>query len=477
MNIRYMICVLLAALLSAVASAVPVALHPIIQGDTVLVAQVDTLVTGNPDSIAVTEEDFLRLMENQRQQTDTARKVVDRGRDVSRMVNARRQRAVDTTPFASGKFSDNMFISLRGSDVKLMTEDYSFGLMGGFSLGKWFHEDHAVRIDADYGGWRDNFDGSPIRVLELGASYLFNLSSYVGGYRTNRFCEVSVLAGAGYANSNLVKTAEDGSSSSKKGSALSARIGCNVNLRLFRNIDFFIEPQTVLYTNGMALSYAGNWRSWMSAFRTSVGLTYNIRQSYSGDSQRLYPRSDGWFISFAGGPHMQNSDLVYNLIGTGEALGVHISLGGGKHYNDWFAFRFTAAFSRSAWVKYDDELMPCNYFAARAEAMLDVVSLIRKTSSIDKDGRPLFALSLLLGPEAGYMYKKDIQDVVDIPYIGVTGGVQGKFNVTERLSVFAEPRFTVLPYDAPARDPSTINNNRNYYDGVLNMNVGIEFIL
>lgn len=469
---------------------------------------VDSL-SESADTAFVSTDDIRKNFATQQQ--DTVKKVVDRGRDVSRLVNSRRQRSVDVTPFVSQKFMDNTFVSLRATTLKLASEDYSFGMQGGLSVGKWLHEDHGVRVNLDCGTWTDNFDVSPITGMELSASYLFNLTSYVGGYRTNRLAEIFIVAGAGYSNSMLSKRTGVEMGTLRVGHAFTGHVGANLNLRLFRNFDFFVEPQAVLYTNGMAVSYAGNWRSWMAAFRASFGLTYNISPSPSPDSPRLLPRTDGWFVTVLGGPHFQNSEMVYTRLGADNALGVHGAVGLGKYYTDYFAIRYTASFCRGSWREYDGKEMPCNYFAARAEAMIDAVGLVKlainapgarkKAAKAGSDGvsdrasggasggasdgapgrlserRPFFSASLLIGPEIGYMHKVDETLVVGTPYIGITGGVQAKFNLTPRFSLFAEPRFSLLPYDAPANDPTTLNDNRNYYDSILNFNLGIEFLL
>ena len=478
---------------------------------------VDSL-SESADTAFVSTDDIRKNFATQQQ--DTVKKVVDRGRDVSRLVNSRRQRSVDVTPFVSQKFMDNTFVSLRATTLKLASEDYSFGMQGGLSVGKWLHEDHGVRVNLDCGTWTDNFDVSPITGMELSASYLFNLTSYVGGYRTNRLAEIFIVAGAGYSNSMLSKRTGVEMGTLRVGHAFTGHVGANLNLRLFRNFDFFVEPQAVLYTNGMAVSYAGNWRSWMAAFRASFGLTYNISPSPSPDSYRLLPRTDGWFVTVLGGPHFQNSEMVYTRLGADNALGVHGAIGLGKYYTEYFAVRYTASFCRGSWREYDGEEMPCNYFTARAEAMIDAVGLVklainapgarkkaakatgrsgassasdaaggagaldgasgarsRKLSGRLSERRPFFSASLLIGPEIGYMHKVDQTLVVATPYIGLTGGIQAKFNLTPRFSLFAEPRFSLLPYDAPANDPTTLNDNRNYYDSILNFNLGIEFLL
>lgn len=456
------------------AAAMPVTNFP---ADTVMQAGADM---SQRDSLVVQETveenlDSLYNQYNQSQKQDTV-VVFERGYDVSRYVNVRRQRAADVTPFRKGSFTDNTFLSLRAVAIKLMPEDYSFGSGAGLSVGKWFHQDHAVRLDLDYARWNDNLDGAPINDIEVGASYLFNLSSYVGGYRTSRLCEVSMVAGVGYSNNRLLRTSESGDANTLMGHAFNGHVGLNLNLRIFKDISLFVEPLASIYTNGVALYHTGNWRRWMASFKGSAGLTYNIRQSYAGDSPRLLPRNDGWFVGVMGGPHFQNSDLVYNEVGLREALGVHVGLSVGKYYTGYFAFRYTAAYSRGTWVQYEDDEMPCNYFSVRAEGMLDMVGLIRKAMGRSED-RALFAVSVLFGPEIGYMYKVDKSLVINTPYIGLTGGVQAKCNLTDRLSLFIEPRFLVLPYDAPSHDETVANDFRNYYDGIFNANFGIEFML
>ena len=427
------------------------------------------------DTLAV-NLDSLFNQHIQMQKDDTS-KVFDRGFDVGRYVSVRRARAVDITPFKSKSFFDNTFVSLRAVSLSIANADYSVGMQGGVSLGKWLHQDHAVRLNFDMGQWNDNFDSSPIIGTELSASYIFNLTSYAFGYRTSRFCEVAVSGGMGYANSYLVGT-RNGAIVHKSGNAFTCHAGALINLRVFKSVDFFLEPQVVLYSNAMAVSDAGNWRSWLTAFRGSFGLKYDIRESYSGDSPHLIDKKDGYFISFAGGPGYQNSKAVYEVVGVGRGLGVHVALGVGKYYTDYFAIRYSASYSRDSWAKYYGKKYPGNYFAVRAEGMLDGVALVRHCIAGGKPReRSFFAASVLFGPEMGYMYKVDKDKILQGFYIGMTGGLQAKFRLAPRLSLFLEPRFSMVWYDAPSNTATTLNDHRNYYDGLLNFNAGIEFML
>ena len=435
-------------------------------------AAADTLAV--PDSIS--DEELLRSLLAP-QSADTVAKVKDKGFDVSKMINARRSRAADVTPFESKPFLKNTFASLRLTSLTMANDDYSSGLQAGLSFGKWLAPDHAVRINLESGLWNDNFDVEPVLGSELSASYIFNLTSYAFGYRTNRFFEMSLLGGLGVANSTLTQY-RAGQTGKMSGTAFTAHVGTHLNLRVFKNIDFFLEPQAVIYTNGMAVSNSGNWRSVLAAFRGTFGLTYNIQPSYQGDSPLLLDRSNGYFVSLMMGPSYQNSRLVYETVGLARALGVQVALSIGKYYTDYFAVRYSGGYTRGTWVAYRDETYNCNYFSARAEGMFDVVRFVQRLVA---GGAPekisAFSGSILFGPEIGYMYKVDMNDVVQTLYMGMSCGVQAKYQLNKRLSLFVEPRFSIIPYDAPANDPTTLNDNRNYWDGVVNLNAGIEFTL
>lgn len=100
--------------------------------------------------------------------------------------------------------------------------------------------------------------------------------------------------------------------------------------------------------------------------------------------------------------------------------------------------------------------------------MLDLVAIIGGRD----DNR--FSLSLMLGPEAGVMLKDNIGRRLN-PIVGVTGGVQAKTRLSDRFSIFMEPRFSWVPY--PALSGLSYPVNRNHYEWILNCNFGVEFDL
>ena len=102
--------------------------------------------------------------------------------------------------------------------------------------------------------------------------------------------------------------------------------------------------------------------------------------------------------------------------------------------------------------------------------MFDVVrfALRRKETS----GR--LGCSVLAGPEVGLFSKRDFDFRFGGYYVGLTAGLHADCRLGKRLSLFAEPRFSLIPYSAPNDDSTSTYASRNYYDALLNFNIGIE---
>lgn len=448
-----------------------------------MVAEPDTLVKmetpAQSDSLAaedsLSDEEILRLLSLPQGDTTKVKKPKDKGVDVSRLINAHRMKPRNDVPFESSPFMKNTFFSLGMVTQLLELDHHSAGLCGTLAFGKWLHEDHALRAQLCLGKRRDNYDFTPITGTQFNLSYIFNVSSFVYGFRTNRLFETYLVAGVGYANSHFPGNIESGRTM-VSGHSFTFHVGAKLNVRIFKSFDFFIEPLLAGMTDGVT-AYKETWRGVLPAFFGNVGLTYNVMQSYGKDSPALYPRNKGYFVSLMSGPHWQNSSLVYD-IGLADCIGVNVGLGVGKNYTDYFAMRYAFSFSRNPWVEYLGETYPCNYFSLRAEGMLDVLSLVRYFKNHGKDVRHKFlSTSVLFGPEIGYMYKKDMKDVVQSLYLGVTAGAQVKFRLTPMIALFVEPRFSIVPYAASCAYGESINRYKNYYDGVMNFNAGIELSL
>lgn len=372
----------------------------------------------------------------------------------------KRFRAADVSEFVSGRFLDNTSVSLIGSGIRLADRSYSSGPSLRVAFGKWFRTIHGARVETGVSYWRDNYNSRHVKEFGIRMSYLFNISSYIWGYDTSRFCDISAVTGPGYSYIW---------SGGVKRNSFSSHLGLNINLRVFRDFDIFVEPLFELYSGSAVLSYSGTWRRVVSGFNGRVGLSYKI----AGKNPSAGILDGDWFVFLTGGPNFQNSSLVYKRVGLSKALGAHIAAGGGKWYSDFFALRMSLFFSNCKWHKYlTSKPLPAWYIGARLEGQLDLVTLL-----MPKDRNPRVTASILFGPEVGLAIKRDLNMRIRNLYVGLTCAAQAKVRIDKGISVIAEPRFSIVPYIAPSSDKTSVNAYRNYYDALLNFNLGIQYDL
>ncbi len=365
--------------------------------------------------------------------------------------------------FLAEKFRDNVFFSVYGGSLQMLPAlDVTFSRTGiwGFQAGKWLNKDHALRISLNQETFVRNIDNSRINAAGLDASYMFNLISYLWGYRQVRFCELATVAGLGYRASFL----EDDFAS-----VYNMHLGLNLSMKTGCNVDLFIEPLVYLH-NGKAMHMDKiNWRGYNLSSGAKVGFNYNIVPE--ANSRSVFDRNAGTFGSISGGPQFQCSELVYTTVGIPASMGPHLAASYGKAYVDGFALRSSIFWSMDTWAVYLGEKYTGHYVGLRLEAMYDFFSLLKKNDF------PL-AFSLLAGPEAGVVIKNDLAYRMAHMYLGLTGGAQLKCRIVRPVSVFIEPRFSILPYSDPTRGLLDSTEARaNYFDFVVNMNFGVELSL
>ena len=375
---------------------------------------------------------------------DTALRPI--GFDAGKMVRVSRYRTPAKSPFVNDRFFENASLSVSGGARIPFTSSYGFTYTGGVSILKWVAPSVGVRANVSGGSLENHLYGDRSGTISVSATALFNLSSYVGGYDLSRFCEFSPLVQAGYEC-----RWKDGVEH-----FFATGIGVNVNMRFSRKISFFIEPYIPLLVNSDDLSYG---------FAANVGLSYDFSQ------RAQTPSCAGpYFVFLSGGVQFQNSSLVREA-GVVNMLGCHVAAGAGRRFTEYFSLRLSAAYSQDKWaVYYSNQRMPAYYYCLRLEGMFDVVrfALRRKETS----GR--LGCSVLAGPEVGLFSKRDFDFRFGGYYVGLTAGLHADCRLGKRLSLFAEPRFSLIPYSAPNDDSTSTYASRSYYDALLNFNIGIE---
>ena len=371
------------------------------------------------------------------------------GFDAGDMVAAGRSRATDVSLFVNEKFADNLSLQVVAASVVPRSSDYGFSFLSGLALQKSYTSSVGVRVAASGGYVPYNLTGKHVPEVYASASVLFNLSSYIGGYDQSRFCEVSTVLGVGYS------CVWEG----RPEHFLVGNIGVDVSMKVSRRLAVHLEPYVPVRVNHAGLAYG---------FGTSFGLAYDFSE------KALSPTCAGrYFLTLSGGLQVQNSALIRRA-SAADRLGFHATFGVGRRFTDFFDLKLSAAYSKNTWqVYYGGQRMPAQYYALRLEGEFDILRFAMRNS----ETFCRFGCGVLAGPEMGVMFKKDLGYSLKKHYVGLAAGIHADYHLGERLRVFLEPRFTLVPYTAQNDDSTSYNFNRNYYDSLFNLNLGLEIAL
>lgn len=375
------------------------------------------------------------------------------------MKMQRRWRPADE-PFERGSILSNSFIYLRAGFYRPFANNFSTGIDGALVLDKWFGRFHGMRVSAGASTFMENFEAGRVSMLNLRASYIFNLSAFLGGYKPGRVVDVRPLAGLGY--SPVLQ------SDIPAQNVLSAHLGASVSIRLGPGVYAFIDPSIEWEQDALQLSRMDVWRNYIVSLRADAGIGVTLdRRGRSGDP------GQNWFVGLGGAAQVQNSDLVHKGSGLFDKIGPAAYLYFGRRYPRNWSWRVVAGASTHSWFhSVEDEIrLPSSYFFLRWEAMYNFIPLIWPQSRL--------AVSACAGPEFGYMSKKDLGLVINYPYCGLSAGLQVKHplsvkeNFLKHLAACLELRTSLIPYSAVSY--GHVSANQNYYDGIVNLGFGLEY--
>ena len=370
-------------------------------------------------------------------------------------------------PFHRGGAFANTYITVLGSGYRQFASNYSNGPHLAVGFEKWVNPFHAVRITAGAGYFYDNVPNTALKFFDLRASYLFNVTNYVNGYKPMRVVEVMPIAGLG-ANFYFA-------SQGKLSAGLTAHLGADIVMRIFPGVDLVVEPLLELSQDARKLTRMDVWRNYLLGWHMGVGARFALDKERRGADP-----GKNWFVTVQGGAQLQNSALE-RTISLGNALGITGSVGVGRYYGKAFALRLQGGYGFHYWkeIKEGDTdiygmrlqygRFRSSYYSLRLDGMMDFVALFSQNES-------RWSASLLAGPEVGLLIKQDPSpEHTDIRYwyVGASAGVQAKYRIWRGLGVFLEPRASLVPYTADAYMSST--KNRNYYDAVFAVSLGLEY--
>lgn len=381
----------------------------------------------------------------------------------------KRYRYPDAVPFDKKDWKSHTYISLYGGIDKIIPrrqDPFNVGPLGGLAFGIQTAPAHGFRFSL-YGGTTTQ-KGTYASMSRAGiqTEYLFNVTSYTNGYNPGRFFEISLLAGLGYQYSSFEHNREH---------VGELHTGLQLKFHPSSQIDFFIEPRIGIATDGIDHSFQRNWHRYDLTYGAVIGMNYRLKKWDPIGRLRSLREENFWdntFLSYATGIQVQGSKLTQD-IGLASSGGVHMALSAGKWLSPLFGLRLSAFVSGDTWHRKENETPETGFYemssytGGRMEGMMNLLNALNP----HKENRP-WELNILLGGELGYMWKEDGASPAHGGYIGLTGGLQAKYRITENLALFVEPRFSIASYAAISNDQKDISER--YADNLFSLNFGVE---
>ncbi|MBO7510751.1 MAG: hypothetical protein J6T35_06150 [Bacteroidales bacterium] len=393
--------------------------------------------------------------------------------DISRYAMQKRWRPADEkAPSGLGWLLNDAYIYAYGSYLTQFVSQYGPGACGQIGYGKWFsdakglHRYHGMRLGVSAGWSYDNFDASRIHAIETRATYLFDLSAFASGYDPRRLFSFVPQIGVGL-------SFVDGAHRKYENAAFSMHLGLDWVVHSFPGVDVVLEPLFELHADPRRLPRQNVWKTFIPAFRGSVGVHVQMDRSYW--NKWSDPGKD-LRVSLAAGPALQPAGNIRSAKEVFRLMGYTLALGFGRSYNDWFDWRFQLGQTTDWWFEnrqdvYSRDLRSAASLYLRLDAMFDIPAMFRAPAS---DWRR-FRFFVLAGPELGLLHKSDVANLKMFPYLGLSGGLQFRWEPWRDFAFFVEPRVSAVPYTAHSNMLQVAYVN--YSDLVTTLYVGVEYRL
>ena len=173
------------------------------------------------------------------------------------------------------------------------------------------------------------------------------------------------------------------------------------------------------------------------------------------------------YVLFSGGCNFQISSLTLNRPGLFPSAREAVQLTYGRLVEGPVGVELSLFYSRDVWKQFSDLRNKfCYYAGLRPQVAFDPLWWA---------GIEWFSMPLLAGPEIGFIIKQDDGYSVRRAYMGLSLALRPDFLVNRHLSLFLEPRFSMVPYTFSPRTNSTlVTGSRNYYDMLLSLSLGMR---
>ncbi len=328
------------------------------------------------------------------------------------------------SPLLSGESSNfDLSVGLGG--------EYRFSPLSGARL-TFFHNEQSGRAIRYNGNGIGDYSAT---YLDIAAEYLFDFTSLLNGYTSDRKWTVNLGAGPVYTVRLAMDNSEGMSMASLGKHAWGAQLGFPITYSIDEQWGLSLAPYARLFS----ADYWGekSMKNSLSVFmNTQLGVKYTLDGEPAIDKVDADDAVD--FVAFSlGAQYAANSSLAF-----GNTGGSHLGIGFGKWFNSTLGIRFAGYFGENSYtsVKYAndyDVLLKSVRLGGHIDFLFNPFAL----QSGYEPSR--FSANLLAGVEAGFSMDKNWHTHVDNrTYNALGAGMQFRYNTDENHSLYVEPRYT-----------------------------------
>lgn len=363
--------------------------------------------------------------------------------------------------FVADTFMDNTFIRGGIGTCGLFRNSisgYSSGPCVSFSVGKMFTPLNAVSIDGTFSEFRRSADGVRVWRAGVGASHHFDWTSYFFGYSPSRVFNISSIEGA---EAGLVRT------SGTYSAALMVNFGIDFRARIAHETDLFFTPRLMLGNDRM------DGTSSPDRCHLGYGFNFGVHKYFNRHTSAAPEGFGVWFvrdasISFSGGIQFQLADITGETVGYFPSARESVNISYTRLLSGPFSLRLSGFYGGDIWKGFNDgRQLKCHYAGVREELMFETLYWRRRSSQV-------FSMPVFLGPEAGLIWKRDDGYTIRRLYLGLTGGIQFRFNLAPHFGLFLEPRMSLVPYSWKSRSGNVlVKSYTTWYDTLFSLQAGV----
>lgn len=348
---------------------------------------------------------------------------------------------------------------------------------------------HSIRLGLSGGvgyipsGETGNGPQTLMGMYGVEADYLFNLSSYLLGYRPERPVEFSTLVGVGYNNMLLGAGDNRKTALDLKENSSSFNIHAGLQMKLFAGPQaaITVEPYAMLSNKKTDLTDLGaNWHKYHVSYGFNLSYLYYLDNQlssplYAGHFRKKFKDGERWFQSDADALSQRRplffdygmgiaGYTTFDQMSMGSTIGPSFSLAFGGWLSSSIGLRAALNATNADWSKADNKTNMMGYASLSIDALINPLGFSRRY-----DWQSPAGVNLIGGYEFGLLKFINAGEHNRSLSIGYRLGIQPWLRLSHNTRLFVEPVYAFILHRQG-------NNNRKR-DDQISVRLGVELLM